>query len=73
MSKVLTENTLIPISAITIVFGAALWLTSIYKQGEVNAQQITEIKNQKTAEFDKLEQKIDRLNEKIDRVLERLK
>lgn len=69
--KTLTESTLIPISAIGLIFGAAAWVTTIYKQGEANAKEIAEIKDARSHDIEKIEVKLDRINDKLDRLIER--
>lgn len=73
MKTILTENTLIPISAIVLVFGASAWLTTVWKQGEANAAQIQEIKASQSTDMDKIDYKLEKINEKIDRLLEKQK
>jgi len=71
--KTITENTLIPLSAIALVFGAAMWLTTIFRQGEANANEIKEIKESKSHDLEKIETKIDKINDKVDRLLQERK
>lgn len=73
MKTILTENTLIPISAIVLVFGASAWLTNVWKQGEANAAQIQEIKQTQSSDMDKIDHKLEKIDEKIDRLLEKQK
>lgn len=61
--KILDEKTLVPVTVIGVVFGAAMWLTSMWKQGEVNAAQIQELKTDIATKLDKIEAKVDRLIE----------
>ena len=70
MNKVLNEKTLIPIGAAGLIFGASMWLTSIYAQGINNAAQIQEIKQKSYSDYEKIEQKLDKINEKIDKILD---
>lgn len=42
--KVLTENTLIPISAVVFLAGAIVWVTTIYAQNLEHGKQIEELK-----------------------------
>jgi hypothetical protein len=73
MKTILTENTLIPISAIVLVFGASAWLTTVWKQGEANASEIKDIKQTQTNDMEKIDYKLEKINEKIDRLLEKQK
>jgi hypothetical protein len=68
---VLTRETLIPIGFLTLVFGAAMWLTSMWKQGEVNASQIKEIKVDQERNNDKIYDRLGRIEDKLDRLIEK--
>jgi hypothetical protein len=65
--KILDEKTLVPVTVVGVVFGAAMWLTSMWKQGEVNAAQIQELKTDIATKLDKIEAKVDRLIEKLEK------
>lgn len=52
--KSLSENTLIPLSAISIIGGAIVWITTIYAQGTTNAKEITEVKQTQAIQADDL-------------------
>ena len=68
MKNILSENTLIPLSALALVFGAAMWLTKIFYTGEANAAQIVEIKSNQEKNMDKVYLKLDTIEEKIDQL-----
>lgn len=65
----LTESTLIPIGAVVLVFGFAMWMTKIFYQGEANAQDISSIKAQTIHDIDKIDKKLERIEDKVDRLL----
>jgi formyltetrahydrofolate synthetase len=69
--KVLSERTLIPISAISLVVGASMWLTSVWKQGEANAAQIQEMKANQAHDNDRIYDQLEKINEKLDRLIEK--
>jgi hypothetical protein len=71
--KVLSEKTLIPISAIGLVIGAAMWITAVYAQGEENAKAILEIKSQREKDSDRIYHELELVNDKLDRLIERTK
>ena len=68
--KVLTQNTLIPLSAIMVVVGATGWLTTVWRQGEANAAQIQEVKVTQKADNDRLFDELHRISDKLDRLIE---
>jgi hypothetical protein len=67
----LDSSTLIPLGALSLVFGAAMWLTSIWKQGEANASQIQEVKHDQEKNLDKVYQKLEKIDGKIDQLMEK--
>jgi len=69
----INEKTWIPLGAVVIIFGAAAWLTSVHKQGEANANEIVEIKQDNEKYLDKIEKKLERIDEKVDRLLDKSK
>jgi len=71
--EAITPSTFIPIGAVIVVFGAAAWLTSVYRQGEVNANEITQLKQDNEKSLDKIEEKLERIDQKVDRLLEKSK
>lgn len=73
MKTILSENTLIPLSALVVFFGFAAWLTKIDYTGAANAAEIKDIKAAQTADMDKIDYKLEKINEKIDRLLEKQK
>lgn len=68
---ILTQRTLVPVGIVTIVFGASMWLTSVWKQGEANAAQIQEIKLQHDKNIDKVYQQLEKISDKLDRLIEK--
>ena len=70
---VLNQDTLMPIGAVTIIFGACIWLTSIWKQGEVNAAQIVEMKSENEKSIDRMYEKLTKIEDKIDLLMEKTK
>jgi len=71
--SILDEKTLIPIGAVTLIFGAAVWLSSVWYQGDVNAAQIQEIKATQERDLDKVYEKLDKIDSKIDRIIEKIR
>jgi len=69
--SILDEKTLIPIGAVTLIFGAAVWLSSVWYQGDVNAAQIQELKSNQDRDMDKVYEKLDKIDSKIDRLMEK--
>jgi formyltetrahydrofolate synthetase len=67
----LSEKTLIPIGAIVLVFGASAWLTTVWKQGDANAAQISEVKANQLRDIDKLYEKLDKISDKLDALIEK--
>lgn len=68
---ILSERTLIPASALLLVFSASAWLTTVWKQGEANAAQIQEVKADQSRNIDKIYEKLDKISDKIDALLEK--
>lgn len=65
--SIISNNTLIPLSAASVIFFAAMWVTSISEQGKANAAQIQEVKVDISEKLDKIEAKVDRLIEKSEK------
>jgi hypothetical protein len=71
--SILDEKTLIPIGAVSLIFGAAVWLSSVWYQGDVNAAQIQEIKATQERDLDKVYNKLEKIDSKIDHIMEKLR
>jgi hypothetical protein len=69
--KILSEKTLVPVSAISLIIAASMWLTSIWRQGEANAAQISDVKAIQLRENDKIYRELEKINDKLDRMMER--
>lgn len=69
--KVISEKTLIPIGALSVIVGAVMWLTSVWKQGDANAAQIQDIKATQQHENDRIYDKLDKMDAKIDHLLDK--
>lgn len=65
---VLTGDTLIPVGILTLVFGAAAWITAVYAQGDENARQIAEIKQERKDDMEYIRQELKEINQKLDEV-----
>lgn len=59
--KKISEQTLVPVSMVLILFGFISWLTTLYNETKANGSEISEIKS---------EQRI--YNQKLDRIMEKL-
>lgn len=70
---VLTKDTLMPIGAVIVIFGAATWITTIFVQGQANAAQIKEIKETQIRDVDRIYEKLERIEHKIDVLKEKQK
>lgn len=68
---ILSEKTLVPVGILAILFGAAMWLTTIWKQGEANATQIQEVKTNQMRDIDKIYEKLDKISDKLDQLIEK--
>jgi hypothetical protein len=70
---ILSSDTLVPIGVLGLVFGACVWLTTMYSQGVVNAAQIVEIKADHEKSVDKIHEKLTKIEDKLDLIMEKLK
>jgi hypothetical protein len=70
---ILGSDTLIPIGAVSVVFGACIWLTTIWAQGNANAMSIAEVKVQREKDVDKLDQRLERIDNKLEEIRKELK
>lgn len=68
---ILSQETLVPIGLIGVIFGAAMWLTSIWKQGEANASQIVEVKQNHDKNMDRIYDKLEKIADKLDHLIEK--
>jgi len=59
--KSITEKTLIPISLLTIIIGAAMWLTSLWELSKTSAKDIEEIKIEQKESGREVDQKFDKI------------
>jgi hypothetical protein len=71
---VLSQSTLLPVSIVGVLFGAAMWLTTIYVQGQENTKQIVEIKEQRKDDMDyirhdlkEIQKELKEINSKLDK------
>jgi hypothetical protein len=62
--SIFSEKTLIPASVLSVIFGGAMWLTTIWVKGEANAAEIAEFKDTVWKKLDRIEDKLDRIIEK---------
>jgi len=62
--SIFSEKTLLPVSVLSVIFGGAVWLTTIWLKGEANAAEIVEFKDQVGKKLDRIEDKLDRIIEK---------
>lgn len=67
----ISEKTWIPVSAVTIIFAAAVWLTTVWRQGDANAQQLVELKNDIDKKDERIYLKLEKINDKLDMLLEK--
>jgi hypothetical protein len=59
--KKITEDTLLPLSIVALLFGFVSWLTTLYNETREHTSQIVEIK---------IDQRL--VSEKLDRILEKI-
>jgi hypothetical protein len=69
--SIISEKTLVPLGAIALIFGAAMWLTSIWRQGEANTARIQEVKQDQARDIDKVYTELNRISEKLDHLIEK--
>jgi hypothetical protein len=73
METIISEKTLIPISAIAVLIGGVFWISSMYAQGRENANAIIGIKQEQKELKVEIREDLRRLEDKIDLLLERKK
>jgi hypothetical protein len=62
--SIFSEKTLIPVSVLGVIFGGAVWLTTIWVRGDANAADLIEFKEAVGKKLDRIEDKLDRIIEK---------
>jgi hypothetical protein len=70
-SSVISEKTLIPLSAISVVIGASMWLTSVWKQGEATAQELSEFKKTTHIAEERIYRELEKINYKLDKIMDK--
>jgi hypothetical protein len=69
---ILGQDTLVPISVIAVVFGACVWLTTVWAQGHDNAASIIDLKAQQDKNLDKIEIKLEKIESKLEDIRKEL-
>lgn len=64
----LGNDTWIPLGAAVLIFGAAMWLTSVWAQGVSNSAAIVDIKTAQDKSDEKIYHELEKINTKLDRL-----
>lgn len=70
--SVISQNTLVPLTAVGALIGFTFWLSNIYQTGEQNKRDITEIKSA-MEQFSSLSDRMTRMETKLDILIEQVK
>lgn len=68
---ILSNETLVPVGMLSIIFGFCMWLTTVWATGQDNSKDISEMKIQRRVDMEELKKEIDKISEKLDRLIER--
>jgi peptidoglycan hydrolase CwlO-like protein len=69
----LTEKTWIPLGASVVIFGAAMWLTTVYAQGLENQKALIDLKAQRKDDIEYIRQELHEIKEDLKEINKKIK
>ena len=69
----ISEKTWIPLGASILIFGAAMWLTTVYAQGLENQKSLADLKSQRKEDIEFIREEIHEVKQELKEINQKLK